>query len=185
MAEHRKWTVLASSHYSCLARTLGAAEFRLPMDRRQLWYPFRRRRNALSRRGGIHFCNIRYWSDTLAADVGRQRANCSSSMTRATCRGSSSAGCRAGCRSALPTRRLCSQLGGVTAPPSSPCSDATKLPLHWVTRPRQGGDGVSIQCNPSWRGTRQRPVEGARPRAVGGATQPRRIQHAQFRREEF
>jgi hypothetical protein len=24
------------------------------------------------RRDGIHFCNIRYWSDALAADVGQQ-----------------------------------------------------------------------------------------------------------------
>src|SRR5271166_3788548 len=46
---------------------------RLPVDRLQFWVSFLPEEERNLRRDGIHFCNIRYWSDTLAADVGRTK----------------------------------------------------------------------------------------------------------------
>ena len=46
-------------------------KFRLPVDRLQFWISFLPEEERTLRRDGIHFCNIRYWSDVLAADVGR------------------------------------------------------------------------------------------------------------------
>jgi putative transposase len=43
---------------------------RLPVDRLQFWVSFLPEDERNLRRDGIHFCNIRYWSDALAADVG-------------------------------------------------------------------------------------------------------------------
>lgn len=48
-------------------------KFRLPVDRLQFWISFLPEDERTLRRDGIHFCNIRYWSDALAADVGRTR----------------------------------------------------------------------------------------------------------------
>jgi putative transposase len=45
--------------------------FRLPMDRLQFWVAFLPEQERTLRRDGVHFCNIRYWSDALTADVGR------------------------------------------------------------------------------------------------------------------
>jgi len=45
--------------------------FRLPADRLQFWVSFLPEDERTLRRDGIHFCNIRYWSETLAADIGR------------------------------------------------------------------------------------------------------------------
>jgi putative transposase len=45
--------------------------FRLPVDRLQFWVSFLPEEERTLRRDGIHFCNIRYWSDALVADVGR------------------------------------------------------------------------------------------------------------------
>ena len=45
--------------------------FRLPVDRLQFWVSFLPEDERTLRRDGIHFCNIRYWSDALSADVGR------------------------------------------------------------------------------------------------------------------
>jgi putative transposase len=39
--------------------------------RLQFWISFLPDDERTLRRDGIHFCNIRYWSDALAADVGR------------------------------------------------------------------------------------------------------------------
>lgn len=44
---------------------------RLPVDRMQFWVAFLPEEERTLRRDGIHFCNIGYWSDALAADVGR------------------------------------------------------------------------------------------------------------------
>ena len=44
---------------------------RLPVDRLQFWVSFLPEDERNLRRDGIHFCNIRYWSDALAADVGQ------------------------------------------------------------------------------------------------------------------
>jgi len=46
---------------------------RLPVDRLQFWVAFLPEEERNLRRDGIHFCNIRYWSDTLAADVGHSK----------------------------------------------------------------------------------------------------------------
>jgi hypothetical protein len=46
---------------------------RLPVDRLQFWVSFLPEDERNLRRDGIHFCNIRYWSDALAADVGQSR----------------------------------------------------------------------------------------------------------------
>jgi len=43
---------------------------RLPVDRLQFWVSFLPEDERNLRRDGIHFANIRYWSDVLAADVG-------------------------------------------------------------------------------------------------------------------
>jgi putative transposase len=43
---------------------------RLPVDRLQFWVSFLPEDERNLRRDGIHFANIRYWSDALAADVG-------------------------------------------------------------------------------------------------------------------
>jgi putative transposase len=45
-------------------------KLRLPVDRLQFWVSFLPEEERSLRRDGIHFCNIRYWSDALAADVG-------------------------------------------------------------------------------------------------------------------
>jgi putative transposase len=45
--------------------------FRLPADRLQFWISFLPEDERTLRRDGIHFCNIRYWSDALTADVGQ------------------------------------------------------------------------------------------------------------------
>jgi putative transposase len=47
--------------------------FRLPVDRLQFWVSFLPEDERSLRRDGIHFCNISYWSDALAADVGRSK----------------------------------------------------------------------------------------------------------------
>jgi putative transposase len=47
--------------------------FRLPVDRLQFWVSFLPEDERTLRRDGIHFCNISYWSDALAADVGRTK----------------------------------------------------------------------------------------------------------------
>lgn len=47
--------------------------FRLPIDRLQFWVSYLPEEERTLQRDGIHFCNIRYWSDTLAADVGRTK----------------------------------------------------------------------------------------------------------------
>ena len=46
---------------------------RLPVDRLQFWVSFLPEEERSLRRDGIHFCNIRYWSDALAADVGHTK----------------------------------------------------------------------------------------------------------------
>jgi len=46
---------------------------RLPVDRLRFWVSFLPEEERSLRRDGIHFCNIRYWSDALAADVGQGR----------------------------------------------------------------------------------------------------------------
>jgi putative transposase len=48
--------------------------FRLPVDRLQFWVSFLPEEERTLRRDGIHFCNIKYWSDALAADVGQTKA---------------------------------------------------------------------------------------------------------------
>jgi putative transposase len=48
-------------------------ELRLPVDRLQFWVSFLPEEERTLRRDGIHFCNIRYWADALAADVGRMK----------------------------------------------------------------------------------------------------------------
>lgn len=48
-------------------------ELRLPVDRLQFWISFLPEEERTLRRDGIHFCNIRYWADALAADVGRMK----------------------------------------------------------------------------------------------------------------
>lgn len=45
--------------------------FRLPVDRMKFWVSFLPEDERTLRRDGIHFCNIRYWSDALSADLGR------------------------------------------------------------------------------------------------------------------
>jgi putative transposase len=47
--------------------------FRLPVDRLQFWVSFLPEEERTLRRDGIHFCNIGYWSDALAAEVGRTK----------------------------------------------------------------------------------------------------------------
>ena len=47
------------------------SSLRLPVDRLQFWVSFLPEEERTLRRDGIHFCNIRYWADALAADVGR------------------------------------------------------------------------------------------------------------------
>jgi putative transposase len=49
----------------------GKVGLRLPVDRLQFWVSFLPEEERNLRRDGIHFCNIRYWSDALAADVGQ------------------------------------------------------------------------------------------------------------------
>jgi putative transposase len=49
----------------------GKVGLRLPVDRLQFWVSFLPEDERNLRRDGIHFCNIRYWSDALAADVGQ------------------------------------------------------------------------------------------------------------------
>ncbi len=49
------------------------ADLRLPVDRLQFWVSFLPEDGRNLRRDGIHFCNIRYWSDALTADVGQSR----------------------------------------------------------------------------------------------------------------
>jgi putative transposase len=49
------------------------AGLRLPVDRLQFWVSFLPEDERNLRRDGIHFCNIRYWSDALAADVGHSK----------------------------------------------------------------------------------------------------------------
>ena len=49
------------------------AGLRLPVDRLQFWVSFLPEDERNLRRDGIHFCNIRYWSDALAADVGQSK----------------------------------------------------------------------------------------------------------------
>jgi putative transposase len=46
-------------------------KLRLPVDRLQFWISFLPEDERTLRRDGIYFCNIRYWSDALAADVGQ------------------------------------------------------------------------------------------------------------------
>jgi putative transposase len=48
-------------------------DLRLPVDRLQFWVSFLPEDERNLRRDGIHFCNIRYWSDALTADVGQSR----------------------------------------------------------------------------------------------------------------
>jgi putative transposase len=48
-------------------------DLRLPVDRLQFWVSFLPEDERNLRRDGIHFCNIRYWSDALAADIGQSR----------------------------------------------------------------------------------------------------------------
>ena len=43
------------------------------MDRLQFWVSFLPEDERALRQDGIHFCNISYWSDALAADVGRSK----------------------------------------------------------------------------------------------------------------
>lgn len=45
--------------------------FRLPTDRMKFWVSFLPEDQRMLRRDGIHFGGIRYWSDALAADLGR------------------------------------------------------------------------------------------------------------------
>ena len=45
--------------------------FRLPADRMKFWVSFLPDDERVLRRDGIHFGGIRYWTDALAADVGR------------------------------------------------------------------------------------------------------------------
>jgi putative transposase len=45
--------------------------FRLPVDRMKFWVSFLPEDQRVLRRDGIHFGGIRYWTDTLAADLGR------------------------------------------------------------------------------------------------------------------
>jgi putative transposase len=47
----------------------GKVGLRLPVDRLQFWVSFLPEEERNLRRDGIHFCNIRYWSDALAADI--------------------------------------------------------------------------------------------------------------------
>ena len=46
---------------------------RLPADRMKFWVSFLPGDERTLQRDGIHFCNIRYWSDALAADLGRTK----------------------------------------------------------------------------------------------------------------
>jgi putative transposase len=46
-------------------------KLRLPADRMKFWVSFLPDAHRKLRRDGIHFCNIRYWSDALSADLGR------------------------------------------------------------------------------------------------------------------
>lgn len=46
---------------------------RLPVDRMKFWVSFLPDKERTLRRDGIHFCNIRYWSDALAADLGQTK----------------------------------------------------------------------------------------------------------------
>jgi putative transposase len=46
-------------------------ELRLPEDRMKFWVSFLPEEERSLRRDGIHFCNIRYWSDALGADLGQ------------------------------------------------------------------------------------------------------------------
>ena len=46
---------------------------RMPLDRLKFWVSFLPEDQRTLRRDGIHFCNIRYWSDALAADLGRTK----------------------------------------------------------------------------------------------------------------
>jgi putative transposase len=45
-------------------------DLRLPADRLQFWVSFLPEEERTLRRDGVHFCNIKYWADALAADVG-------------------------------------------------------------------------------------------------------------------
>jgi putative transposase len=46
---------------------------RLPTDRMKFWVSFLPDDERTLQRDGIHFCNIRYWADALAADLGRTK----------------------------------------------------------------------------------------------------------------
>lgn len=46
---------------------------RLPVDRMKFWVSFLPEDERTLRRDGIHFCNIRYWSDALSADLGHTK----------------------------------------------------------------------------------------------------------------
>ena len=46
---------------------------RFPVDRMKFWVSFLPDEERTLRRDGIHFCNIRYWSDALSADLGRTK----------------------------------------------------------------------------------------------------------------
>jgi putative transposase len=48
----------------------GQRNLRLPADRLQFWISFLPEEERTLRRDGIHFCNIKYWADALAADIG-------------------------------------------------------------------------------------------------------------------
>ena len=48
-------------------------QFRLPADRLDFWVSFLPEEERILRRDGIHFGNVKYWSDALAADVGRTK----------------------------------------------------------------------------------------------------------------
>ncbi len=48
-------------------------DLRLPVDRMEFWVSFLPEDERVLRRDGIHFCNIRYWSDVLAADLGQTK----------------------------------------------------------------------------------------------------------------
>jgi putative transposase len=47
---------------------------RLPVDPMKFWISFLPEEERVLRRDGIHFCNIRYWSDALSADLGKSNA---------------------------------------------------------------------------------------------------------------
>ena len=59
---------------------------RLPVDRLQFWVSFLPEEERNLRRDGVHFCNIRYWSDALAADVGHSNEKLLINVVRGICR---------------------------------------------------------------------------------------------------